>query len=78
MRRFNPTFRDANLEILSFAHSTLGLFFPVPIRVEKEKVQYYSELNDLRTSCDHLSNEKVRPRVPACNDTLINAINSFR
>ncbi|KAL0119504.1 hypothetical protein PUN28_007766 [Cardiocondyla obscurior] len=28
-------------------------------RVEKEKVQYYSELNDLRTSCDHLSNEKA-------------------
>ncbi|XP_039313560.1 myosin heavy chain, muscle isoform X9 [Solenopsis invicta] len=28
-------------------------------RVEKEKVQYYSECNDLRTSCDHLSNEKA-------------------
>ncbi|XP_025075674.1 myosin heavy chain, muscle isoform X4 [Pogonomyrmex barbatus] len=28
-------------------------------RVEKEKVQYYSECNDLRTTCDHLSNEKA-------------------
>lgn len=36
--------------------------FPSIVRVEKEKVQYYSECNDLRTSCDHLSNEKVSPR----------------
>lgn len=33
--------------------------FHVPTRIEKEKVQYFSELNDLRASVDHLSNEKV-------------------
>lgn len=36
--------------------------FPSIVRVEKEKIQYYSECNDLRTSVDHLSNEKVSPR----------------
>lgn len=30
------------------------------IRVEKDKVQYFSELNDMRASVDQLSNEKVR------------------
>ncbi|XP_063973786.1 myosin heavy chain, muscle isoform X32 [Diachasmimorpha longicaudata] len=28
-------------------------------RIEKEKVQYFTELNDLRASVDHLSNEKA-------------------
>lgn len=28
-------------------------------RTEKEKIQYYTELNDLRATLDHLSNEKV-------------------
>ena len=30
------------------------------IRVEKDKVQYFSELNDTRATVDQLSNEKVR------------------
>lgn len=28
-------------------------------RAEKEKAQYFGELNDLRASVDHLANEKV-------------------
>lgn len=32
----------------------------IKTRVEKDKVQYFSELNDMRASVDHLSNEKVR------------------
>ncbi|KAL7303607.1 hypothetical protein TKK_0003759 [Trichogramma kaykai] len=35
-------------------------FFPSTTnRIEKEKVQYFSELNDMRASVDHLSNEKA-------------------
>lgn len=28
-------------------------------RAEKEKAQYFGELNDLRASVDHIANEKV-------------------
>ncbi|XP_031778802.1 myosin heavy chain, muscle isoform X13 [Nasonia vitripennis] len=31
----------------------------IKARIEKEKVQYFSELNDMRASVDHLSNEKA-------------------
>ncbi|XP_043470835.1 myosin heavy chain, muscle isoform X31 [Leptopilina heterotoma] len=31
----------------------------IKARIEKEKVQYFSELNDLRATVDHLSNEKA-------------------
>ncbi|XP_058803249.1 myosin heavy chain, muscle isoform X5 [Phymastichus coffea] len=31
----------------------------IKARIEKEKVQYFSELNDLRASVDHLGNEKA-------------------
>lgn len=31
------------------------------LRAEKEKAQYFGELNDLRASVDHLANEKVHP-----------------
>lgn len=31
------------------------------LRAEKEKAQYFGELNDLRASVDHLANEKVLP-----------------
>lgn len=30
-----------------------------PSRAEKERSQYFSEVNDLRAGVDHLSNEKV-------------------
>lgn len=49
------------------------------IRVEKDKVQYFSELNDMRASVDQLSNEKVRivRREISGIQQQTNAINSF-
>lgn len=35
------------------------LFLFVRDRAEKEKAQYFGELNDMRASVDHLANEKV-------------------
>lgn len=32
-------------------------------RAEKEKGQYFGELNDMRASVDHLANEKVQRSV---------------
>lgn len=36
------------------------IFFRHLLRAEKEKAQYFGELNDLRAGVDHLSNEKVQ------------------
>lgn len=49
------------------------------IRVEKDKVQYFSELNDMRASVDQLSNEKVRivRREISRIQQQTNATNSF-
>lgn len=49
------------------------------IRVEKDKVQYFSELNDMRASVDQLSNEKVRivRREMSGIQQQTNATNSF-
>lgn len=35
-------------------------FYVIPFRAEKERAQYFSEVNDLRAGLDHLSNEKVQ------------------
>jgi len=59
--QFNPEFCRLNSSLCVIV-TYLWFSSIVWIRVEKEKVQYYSELNDLRTSCDHLSNEKVSSR----------------
>lgn len=35
------------------------------LRAEKEKSQYFSELNDLRASTNHLANDKVEESFPS-------------
>lgn len=36
----------------------------VPSRAEKEKNEYYGQLNDLRAGVDHITNEKVYQMIP--------------
>lgn len=38
-----------------------------PFRAEKERAQYFSEVNDLRAGLDHLSNEKVQKDKERCH-----------
>lgn len=40
-------------------HRTVINCFCNPSRAEKERSQYFSEVNDLRAGLDHVSNEKV-------------------
>ena len=42
--------------IMISTHHKYPLLF---LRAEKEKSQYFSELNDLRSSTNHLANDKV-------------------
>lgn len=65
-RSFRPCTVEWSLSIL---HPTYVFYPPHELfvnvilvfihRAEKEKAQYFGELNDLRASVDHLANEKV-------------------